>query len=394
MSNPPISTRPHLLFVVESGTDVRMVNGLAEHFEVSIFARTIPSGREINYKPSFPVKFHRGPQSRMKFALAAARRAFVDMEYDILIVQGYSLAALACNFVARLRGRSSTVMLVCSPIESYYRCRRAAQSGPRYNSFELLCLKIVARLNAWLGYNYVVLSRYLESVIRSHGRTRNIYRIPIYGIDTNLFRPIGDGDKSRVRTLRGVPESGSVIFFSSRTAPEKDVPTLLKAFKMLLDDGEDCWLLHRSGGHKEFAATAEVFGVGERVITADAIYPGAELVEDYQASDLCVQASRAEGLGFSVLEALSCEIPVIAAAVGGLPETVIPGETGWTYVPGDAADLHACIRTVLRDAQEARKRAKAGRVLVGEEYESRRLFEKFANLADELMTAQSGRRYD
>jgi glycosyltransferase involved in cell wall biosynthesis len=386
--------RPRLLFVVESGTDVRMVNGLAQHFNLSVFARTISGGREINHEPSVPIKVERGPQSRVGFALSAARRAFSRTGHDVLLVQGYSLAAFGCNVATRLRGRTPPMMLVCSPIESYYRCRRLTQSGAPYRGLQLVCLQFIARLNAAIGGSYIVLSQYLESVIRAHGRTENIHRIPVYGVDTNLFRPLSGIDKTHLRKSRDIPEAGSVVFFSSRTAPEKDVPTLLEAFRRLLHEGEDLWLLHRSGGYEQFKAAAQSFGVAERVIASEAIYPGPELVADYQASDLCIQASREEGLGFSVLEALACEIPVIAASVGGLKETVIPGETGWTYAPGDASALQACIRAALDDPREAARRAKAGRALVREKYESSHSFEEFVDLVNRQIGPRLAGRKD
>jgi glycosyltransferase involved in cell wall biosynthesis len=370
-----------------------MVNGLAQHFDLSLFVRKFPNGREVNYPPASPIRIEYGPRSRLKFALSAAKRVFARDQTDFVLVQGYGLAALGCNLAARLSGNRAIAMLICSPIEAYYRCRRhAAQPTHPYRWNELAGLRLVARLNAILGRNYVVLSRYLEGVIRTHGGTKRIHRIPIYGIDTTLFAPLPGIDKAGLRKSRGLPESGSVIFFSSRTAPEKDVPTLLDAFRNLVNEGFDLWLLHRSGGHEEFKAAADRRGIGARVIATDAVYPGRELAADYQASDLCVQASREEGLGFSVLEALACGLPVIAAAVGGLKETVIPGDTGWTYVPGNAAQLEACIREALEDPDEACRRARAGRMLVQREYESSRLFEEFAAFAGTLMKSETRNR--
>jgi glycosyltransferase involved in cell wall biosynthesis len=178
----------------------------------------------------------------------------------------------------------------------------------------------------------------------------------------------------------GLPLDGSVIFFSSRVAPEKDTGTLLAAFRQLLDEGHDLWLLHRSGGYRAFVEEARRFGVDERVVATDAVHPHRGLADDYRASDLCVQASREEGLGFSPLEALACGVPVVAARVGGLRETIIEGETGWSYPVGDAVALARCVREALSDPVGATYRATRGRELVCTRYDRRAVFTRLAEI--------------
>ncbi|MGZ5146199.1 MAG: glycosyltransferase family 4 protein, partial [Burkholderiales bacterium] len=176
----------------------------------------------------------------------------------------------------------------------------------------------------------------------------------------------------------------TLIFFSSRIAPEKDSETLLRAVRRLLDSGHNLWLLHRSGGYHHFQRDAESFGVLERVIATDAVHPHRQLPLDYQACDICVQASREEGLGFSPLEALACGTPVIATAVGGLKETIIDGQTGWTYPAGDDAKLAMRIADVVLNPAEARRRALNGRQLVVEHFDRPLVFRQFAELVTKI----------
>ena len=198
--------------------------------------------------------------------------------------------------------------------------------------------------------------------------------IPVYGVDPHVFAP-SVVDRTALRRTRGLPVTGAIVFNSSRVAPEKDTRTLIDAFSRLVTEGRDVYLLHRSGGHREFLQAAEAVGVAGRVIAADAVDPRRELPLDYIAADVCVQASREEGLGFSVLEALACGTPVVATAVGGLD--VQDGVTGWTAPPGDAAALADAMRQVIDHPDVARRRTAAG---APGEIDSGRVFDQLADL--------------
>lgn len=370
-----------LCFIVESGTDVRLVEGLAQRFDLSIVARRIEGGVEISQTPNTAIPIVVGPDSRLEFARFVWRhlRKHRD-ELDLVLVQGYGLAALAANLASRFN-RIPTAMIVCSPVEAYYRCRRENPlDGKSFRRRELFMLAVFARVNALFGRQYVVLSHYLAEVVNKHGGRAPVSVIPVYGVDSSLFMPPKES-KASLKARLGLPTTGSLIFFSSRVAPEKDCATLLTAMRSLLDEGRDLWLLHRSGGYETFIAEAEKFGVRERVIASDAVHPNRQLRLDYQASDLCIQASREEGLGFSPLEALACEVPVVATAIGGLKETIVDGETGWTYPVGDSQALARCIAQALDDHVEAGRRASAGRKMVCARYERDAVFEQLERMS-------------
>jgi glycosyltransferase involved in cell wall biosynthesis len=369
-----------LCFIVESGTDVRLVEGLAQRFALSIVARRIEGGVEISQTPNTEIPIVIGPASRFAFARFVWRHLRKHRnELNLVLVQGYGLAALVANLAGRF-SRVPTAMIVCSPVEAYYRCRKENPvAGKSFRRRELFTLSVLARVNALVGRQYVVLSHFLATVVNKHGSRAPVSVIPVYGVDVSLFTPPKES-KASLRERLGLPATGSLIFFSSRVAPEKDCATLLAAVRSLLDEGRDLWLLHRSGGYQTFIAEAEKFGVRERVIATDAVHPQRQLPLDYQASDLCIQASREEGLGFSPLEALACEVSVVATAVGGLKETIVDGETGWTCPVGDSHALAKCIAQALDDRVEAGRRAAAGREMVCARYERAVVFEQLERM--------------
>jgi glycosyltransferase involved in cell wall biosynthesis len=69
----------------------------------------------------------------------------------------------------------------------------------------------------------------------------------------------------------------------------------------------------------------------------------------YSAADVFVVPSLGEALGQVAMESIACGTPVLASNVGGLPEVVRPGETGWLFPPGDAGSLRRSIEELVAD---------------------------------------------
>ncbi len=69
----------------------------------------------------------------------------------------------------------------------------------------------------------------------------------------------------------------------------------------------------------------------------------------YQAADLYIHPARAETFPTTVLETLACGTPVVASAVGGIPEQVIEGRTGFLVPVGDARALAGRVLDLLAD---------------------------------------------
>ena len=72
----------------------------------------------------------------------------------------------------------------------------------------------------------------------------------------------------------------------------------------------------------------------------------------FQQASLFVLSSVHEALPNVVLEAMAAGLPVVATRVGGLPELVAPGETGWLVPPRDPAALAAALSQLLADPRD------------------------------------------
>jgi len=384
------STRRRLVFLCESGTDVRLVAGLKQRFELTLLLRPAFGPRTINWKDEGPepVRLVEGPAGRVAFAAwAGAWLVRHRAEVDAVLAQNAGVASLAAN-VSRGVTRVPTYLLICSPNIAYFHCRyeRGELGLPAYLAGRTL-LEAARAANALLADRYVVLSEYLGREV-SLGRTEKVRLVPLYGVDTTRFQPVTPEEKRRLRAKLGLPEEGFLIFFSSRVAPEKDTESLLDACSLLRAQGRSFWMLNLSGGHKRLKELAAERGLGDCTIARDAVEPTRELPAYYQASDVCAQVSLEEGLGFSPLEALACEVPVVATAVGGLRETIRDGETGITVPVRSPQRLAEALARVMDEPETFHALARNGRHMVRERFEASRCFDGFASLVEQELASR------
>jgi glycosyltransferase involved in cell wall biosynthesis len=150
------------------------------------------------------------------------------------------------------------------------------------------------------------------------------------------------------------------VLFVGRLTPHKGVDRLLRALpegallRIVGSDGHDPLPPESHYPHllRQLAATRDVDFVGP--------LPDSDLPLAYRSAEVLVLPSVevscygrhiavSELLGLAVLEAMASGTPVIASRLGGLPEIVRDGETGFLVNPGDVDELHDRLRQVLGD---------------------------------------------
>ncbi len=130
------------------------------------------------------------------------------------------------------------------------------------------------------------------------------------------------------------------------------------------------------------AASAEA-GFAANVAFVGAL-PDAEVQSLLAAADLALIPSRYEGSSLTALEALARGLPVVATAVGGLPDKVIPGETGFLAPPADPLALAATLRAALAARAAWPALGEGGRRLVTDRFSWDALAEQYLTLYRDL----------
>jgi glycosyltransferase involved in cell wall biosynthesis len=159
--------------------------------------------------------------------------------------------------------------------------------------------------------------------------------------------------------LQAAPHDGTVLVAVGRLTPQKAFDVLLDALAelpaevrlVLVGDGEE---------HAALRAQATTLRVSERVT----ITGWTDRVSGYLAqADIFVLPSRSEGFPLAIAEAMLAGLPVVATAVGSVPEAVVDGETGLLVGKDDRAALAAALRKLVDDAALRRRMGQRGRVV-------------------------------
>lgn len=142
------------------------------------------------------------------------------------------------------------------------------------------------------------------------------------GIDTTLFKA---ADKVLARQLVDVPEDARVLLYVGNFLPVKNPLMLVKAFEKLCARPENANLrlvmVGKGPLQGEVQAAAAGADLANRVHLTGPL-PAAKVAEWMQAADVFCMTSRNEGLPNVILEAQACGLPVVATAVGSIPELV------------------------------------------------------------------------
>jgi glycosyltransferase involved in cell wall biosynthesis len=170
-----------------------------------------------------------------------------------------------------------------------------------------------------------------------------------------------------LREAWGVPVSALVAGYVGQIAPWKRIHDAIEAFATVARERSDVWLVvvgapkFRSENLtylEEMRALAERLGVAGRVR-----FPG--FCEDvraaYRSLDVLVHPAEREPFGRVIVEAMAQRVPVVAAADGGIPETVTDGESGLLFPVGDVARIAALLGSLLRDPDRRLELGRRGR---------------------------------
>ena len=210
-------------------------------------------------------------------------------------------------------------------------------------------------------------------------RIRVIYN----GVDTQRFRPRPD-ERIALRKRFGLPEKRFIVGTVGRTVTIKDHPTLLRAVESIVLKGVDAHGLLVGSG-PEFERNQQI-AKDSATLAGRVTFVGScnDVPELLNAMDVFALTSVSEGMSNTLLEALATGLPVVATNVGGNPEVIIDGESGWLFPPRDREALASRLMLLALDENLRERAGAAGRRRIMERFSVGRMLNDYSNLYLEL----------
>jgi len=208
------------------------------------------------------------------------------------------------------------------------------------------------------GLEFISPSRWLRDEMRSAGATCALHVIP-NGISPRVFHP---RDRDEARAKLGLPSDRLLVLVVAADLgyERKNVGVVVEAMRQL-DSGSVC--LIAVGGDSEQVAKAVPCGV-----SLGALADPTSLRQAYSAADVLVVPSLIDNLPNTVLEGLFCGTPVLGAEVGGIPEMVVSGKSGWLFDPLGPDDLAARLQWLTTMPAELTQTSAACAAWAGERF--------------------------
>ena len=170
--------------------------------------------------------------------------------------------------------------------------------------------------------------------------------IPL-GVDRELFKHI---DQAEARRKLDLPAAKRAILYVGALLTIKGVDILPEVISKVCDVVPEALFVFVGAGPLKDLLVSDI---EKRGLSGNAMFAGSKIHEElplwYGASDLMVLPTTSEGLGMVVREAISTGLPVVASNVGGVPDVVKDGETGYLTEPGDTYSVSEAIIKVLGD---------------------------------------------
>jgi len=289
------------------------------------------------------------PMRRSDPRLIGALRQIIRDE-EISVLDAHNVQS---QLWGHLASRAEGIPGLVSTVHSEYRVENPGVKGWAHEQ--------VLRRNATWGCTFIAVSGGIERYLRGltgHGTHIELIR---RGFPVVVPSPVTEIRRTDI----GWSEDDVVIGVVGRLATAKGHAVLLDALMKIRDTTPQlrCYIAGSGDQMQAIEAKSRRLRLGDVVHLAGY---SSDLGAIFDLIDVLCLPSLTEGLPNVVLEAVSRHVPVVATAVGEIPEILADGRDAWLVAPGDAHGLARALTTAATAPEERRKRAESAALALSE----------------------------
>jgi glycosyltransferase involved in cell wall biosynthesis len=239
---------------------------------------------------------------------------------------------------------------------------------------------------------FSALSTEIVSEWTSSGAPLNKIHLIPNGVDTTLFAPANAEHKSFLREKLNLPQAAIIAIYTGRLVSYKGLPILLKVWDEIRCRHENVLLLLAGTGgldihncEAQLRDYVKSAGLEKNVWFLGSVQ---NIPEYLQAADLFVFPTENDAFPSSLIEAMSCGLPIVTTPVGAIKTIVAHQETGLLVQPGNRQQLYEALIALMSDRTVALRLGQASRQIVEERYSAGNTLRKYLSLFES--TLQTG----
>lgn len=380
-SNTQAKRKYNIIYLIDGlgmGGAERMMVPILQHLSRDDFSPRVCVFQEKAGNPiaddlraiGIPVDFLPVPYLRDLTAVPRLWKYFRETKADLVHTQ-LEFADTLGNFVAKLLRLPSVCTIHTLPSQDM-NTKSKAHQRVEWFSLRHFCDRVIAVSEEARTY-HVQIGGAIEK------QTTTIYN----GIDISHFNGLV-GERDALRRELGIPLDAHLMTTVAVLREPKGIQFMLQALPEILAADPQAYYLIAGDGPYGDTLRQEA---GKLPQSNHIIFAGMrkDVPRVLAASDIFVLPTLTEALPTVLAEAMACNLPVVASAVGGVPEMVFEGENGSLVSPGDPKQLVKACLSLLKDENLRRDTGKRGWQITHEKFNIHKQVESLKYLYLELL---------
>jgi len=245
--------------------------------------------------------------------------------------------------------------------------------------------KAITQFSIHQSHGLTTVSEFLkERTVEDFGVPRDRIRVIPNFVDPRIFRR----EEKPCHRATLAPSGEKILMHISNFRPVKRIPDVVEVFARINREVPSRLILVGDGPERPRGVErAEELGVSDKVLFLGKHQSVDELLA---CADLFLLPSKNESFGLAALEALACGTPVIASNMGGIPEVVVHGETGFLFPLGAVEEMAEAGISLLKDKERWTRFSDAARADSVERFSNDRIIPVYEELYRDVVNGDFG----